>query len=126
MIVAGFGFRSAATEASLIDALARTGMQDRVTALATPQDKAQTPAFVAFSTGLHLPVHEVAPDQLTETPTPTNSPVSQAYRQTGSVAEASALNAAGPGGQLLHTRVISADRMATCAIACAASEGNQP
>lgn len=126
MIVAGFGFRSAATEASLRDALARTGMQDRVTALATPQDKAQSPAFLAFSAGLHLPFHEVAPVQLTETLTPTNSPASEAYRQTGSVAEASALSVAGPGGRLLQARVISADRMATCAIVCSASEGNQP
>lgn len=126
MIVAGFGFRSAATEASLRDALARTGMQDRVTALATPQDKAQAPAFLALSAGLHLPILEVAPDQLTEALTPTNSPASQTYRQTGSVAEASALSAAGPGGRLLQVRVISADRMATCAIACAVSEGNQP
>ncbi|MFV0513222.1 MAG: cobalamin biosynthesis protein [Jhaorihella sp.] len=126
MIVAGFGFRGAATVTSLGDALARTGMQDRVTALATALDKARAPAFSAFGAAINLPVHEISEDQLAGVATPTDSPAARTHRNTGSVAEASALCAAGPGARLLRVRVVSADRMATCAIACAASEGNQP
>jgi cobalt-precorrin 5A hydrolase len=40
-----------------------------------------------------------------------------AARGVGSVAEAVALAAAGPGARIVVARVISSDRMATCAIA---------
>ncbi|WP_333999341.1 cobalamin biosynthesis protein [Sphingomonas aurantiaca] len=59
----------------------------------------------------------VSPGTLQRATTPTQSVASLAARRAGSVAEASALAAAGPGAQLLATRHISPDRMATCAIA---------
>ena len=49
--------------------------------------------------------------------TPTASPRIAARFGTGSVAEAVALAAAGPGGRILAPRVVSADGLATAAIA---------
>ncbi|MGR3493836.1 cobalamin biosynthesis protein [Citreimonas sp.] len=115
MIVAGFGFRAAATADSLRDALARTGKD--ADALATAADKADAPAFTNFARTLGLPVHAVAPDTLRAQDTLTASAASRAARDTGSVAEAAALAAAGPGARLLAPRAISGDRMATCALA---------
>ena len=115
VIVAGFGFRSAATEASLADALARTGGTPQ--ALAAPEDKAQTPLFRRFAAAQHLPVVAIDTARLTAQTTATRSPASAAARGTGSVAEAAALAAAGPGATLLAPRAISEDRCATCALA---------
>lgn len=116
MIVAGFGFRSGATADSLRDALAQTGAH-LPDALATLDDKATMPAFTALADRLNRPVIPVADTALTHTETLTQSPASQAARNTGSVAEATALIAAGPGARLLAPRVISTDRLATCALA---------
>ena len=106
MIIAGFGFSSRATVESLKGALAATGQApDKVATLA---DK------VALLAGLGFPVIAVTgplPD------TPTQSPASLAARGAGSVAEACALAAAGPGAYLLTTRRVSPDGLATCAIA---------
>lgn len=116
MIVAGFGFRSGANLAALRAALdgAQSG-HPPVTALATPHDKLALISDLAKA--MHLPVIAVPPDALQVPETPTRSIASLEARQTGSVAEASALAAAGPGARLLATRHISPDRMATCAIA---------
>lgn len=116
MIVAGFGFRSGASPSSLADALAlacrRVGAID---ALAAPADKLGLLEPMARERG--LTIIPVAPDALAAACTFTQSPVSLAVRGTGSVAEASALAAAGSGACLLVSRCISSDRMATCAIA---------
>ncbi len=116
MIVAGFGFRGEATKASLMAALQATAIRD-VDALATPADKADAPAFHALAEDLALPVLPVAASELKSTETTTNSAHSQTHRGTGSVAEACALAAAGPQAELVTHRMISPDRMATCAIA---------
>ncbi|MFD1950382.1 cobalamin biosynthesis protein [Sphingomonas arantia] len=113
MIVAGFGYRSGATPASLHAALA--ACETTPTALAAPADKLATLTSLAEELG--LPLIPVSPTALSAAETQTNSPASRAARDTGSVAEASALAAAGPDAQLLVPRRISPDRMATCAIA---------
>ena len=113
MIVAGFGFRAEATADSLADALAQTGATPD--ALATLADKAPTPASLASRLSLRL--HAVPQGVATAIQTRTDSPASRTHRATGSVAEATALAAAGPGARLLIPRTISTDRMATCAIA---------
>ncbi len=106
VIVAGFGFSTRATVESLKGALAATGHQPD--AVATLADKAP------LLSALGLPVIAVSsPLPLT----PTQSPASLAARGTGSVAEACALDAAGPGAYLLTTRRVSPDGLATCAIA---------
>ncbi|MEL7091200.1 MAG: cobalamin biosynthesis protein [Pseudomonadota bacterium] len=116
MIVAGFGFTSQATSDSLLSALAKTGMAADITLLATPADKATQAPIRALATD-HLPIKPITPERLEKAQTQTQSPISQAARRTGSVAEAAALAAAGPQGTLVVTRQISDDRMATCAIA---------
>lgn len=117
MIVAGFGFTGRATTDSLLSALAATdhaGAPDRI---ATASDKAAASAFVDLAARLGTPIIAVAPTDIEAAPTQTRSRRSQAARDTGSLAEAAALAAAGPGATLIVTRHISTDRMATCAIA---------
>lgn len=115
MIVAGFGFRGSATQASLADAFARAGGTADV--FATVSDKARAEAFVALATDAGARVAAISPDILAVQPTLTQSQASQSARATGSVAEAAALVAAGPGARLLAPRAVSTDRMATCALA---------
>lgn len=121
MIVAGFGFRQGAGLSSLRAALARAQQgRPAVTHLATASDKAAALAPLAESLG--LPLRGLSHEELSDAVTPTRSAASLAARGTGSVAEASALCAAGPGARLLGPRQVSPDRMATCAIA----EGSLP
>ncbi|NLS28120.1 hypothetical protein S2M10_31280 [Sphingomonas sp. S2M10] len=110
MIVAGFGYRTGATIASLQAALAlaQAGAPP-VSHVATVAEK------LPLLAGLGLPM--LVADNLAGVATPTRSSASLAARGTGSVAEAAALAAAGPHARLLVTRHISPDRMATCAIA---------
>jgi cobalt-precorrin 5A hydrolase len=115
VIVAGFGFRASATVESLADAYARAGGD--AACLATATDKAEAPAMVALARRLSLPLRGIAAADLAAQETATLSDHSQNQRQTGSVAEAAALAAAGPGSRLIAPRAISADRMATCALA---------
>ena len=116
MIVAGFGFRAGATLASLQDALASAQHgQVQVTRLATPRDK--TPLVERLAEAMDLLLVAIDSDALRAAQTATKSAFSLKIRQTGSVAEACALAAAGPGARLLTPRYISQDRMATCAIA---------
>ena len=116
MIVAGFGFRQGAALASLQAALALAQQgHEPVTRLATVRDKIV--GLRPLADALGLPLTAVDPAVLAEVETITHSPVSFNAYGTGSVAEASALAAAGPGARLLGARHISPDRMATCAIA---------
>jgi cobalt-precorrin 5A hydrolase len=114
MKVAGFGFRSAATEASLADALARAGGAAGVSALATAADKAGHPALAGLAHRLGLPVRAVALADLAG-----GTPAARVPARYGaqSLAEAAALAAAGPGAALAGPRAVSADRMATAALA---------
>lgn len=116
MIVAGFGCRHAASEASLRSALtlAQKGLP-AVTHLATIPAKAA--ALLPLARSLGLPMIEIDADTLRQVDTLSCSEASKAAHGTGSVAEAVALVAAGGGAHLLASRQISQDRMATCAIA---------
>lgn len=117
MIVAGFGFRSAANCRSLRAAYELAAGDHRVTLLATPEDKATALAITQLSRELNLPVVAVSSAKLQAAETPTQSSHSLVQRKTGSVAEAAALAAAGPGARLVSPRHISEDRHATCAVA---------
>ena len=88
---------------------------DPATHLAAAHDKLA--ALVPLAEVLDLPLMGVASDALAAVSTPTRSIASLNARHVGSVAEASALAAAGAGARLLSPRHISPDRMATCAIA---------
>lgn len=117
MIVAGFGFRAAATRESLQSAFDLAADGYLVTALATAGDKAQAAPMRALALALALPVRPVDGDAIRRAGTLTQSPRVLTERGTGSLAEAAALSAAGPGARLLSPRHISQDRLATCAIA---------
>lgn len=117
MIVAGFGFTTSATPDSLAQALNATGHATQIDGIATATDKTQTPAFVDFAKAQDCAVFKVATTEIEAAQTRTQSPISTRERGTGSVAEAAALSAAGPGATLIISRQISNDRMATCAIA---------
>ena len=118
MIVAGFGFSARAQEGSLRDALHRVCAATGISApqaLATAQDKAAGVAPVARALGLNL--HAVPHETLMRQVTQTRSARVMAERGTGSVAEAAALAAAGPGARLLTQRIHSKDQLASCALA---------
>ncbi|MBN8629581.1 MAG: cobalamin biosynthesis protein [Rhodobacterales bacterium] len=118
MIVAGFGFRGGATLSALQDALAQAGGPAGVTHLATLKTKAA--GLEPLARLLDLPLVALDPAALRGIPTPTQSARVQGQFGTGSVAEAVALAAAGQGARLWGPRAVSADRMATAAIAEAA------
>ncbi|MFM2388447.1 MAG: hypothetical protein RLZZ437_2 [Pseudomonadota bacterium] len=115
MKVAGFGFRNTATPAALAEALERAGGAAGLTALATVQDKVA--GLQAFAESLGLPVIGLPREALAAVQTPTQSPRVKARFGTGSLAEAAALAAAGPGARLKGKRSQSADGAATAAIA---------
>lgn len=115
MIVAGLGFRTDAGLESLRDALARAGGHPQ--ALATAADKAEAAVIRALAAGCDLPLHAIPLEILKHQPTLTQSPRVQARYGTGSLAEAAALAAAGPGARLLGPRVTSQDGRATAALA---------
>ncbi|MGG7565113.1 cobalamin biosynthesis protein [Rhodovulum sp. DZ06] len=125
MIVAGFGFREGASPAALRAALdaAMAGAPGQSGAapwmLAAPADKAQGPAFEALADTLGLPAAPIPQDALAAADPAclTRSAASEAARGVGSVAEASALAALGPGARLLAPRAVSPCGMATCALA---------
>lgn len=116
MIVAGLGFRTAATQASLAEALGLALAQSGkpLDALATVPHKATAPVLRALAAELGLPIHAV---DVAGQATPTQSARVVAGFATGSVAEAAALVAAGQAARLVVGRVVSADGMATAAIA---------
>jgi cobalt-precorrin 5A hydrolase len=117
MIVAGFGFRVGASVTSLEDAMRQANCGRQIGCLATTMDKAEATVFRRFASGLGLRVRGIDSATLAAQETQTQSQASNDARGTGSVAEAAALAAAGPGARLLAPRVISADGMATCALA---------
>ena len=112
MKIAGLGFRSSASADALFDALRRTGMA--VDALATEASKANAPPIRELSERLALPLIAVS---VAGVPTPTQSARVLDRFGTGSLAEAAALAAAGPGAQIIVRRVTSHDGMATAAVA---------
>lgn len=115
MIVAGFGFRKETSLEALQDALARAGGAEGVTHLATLAAKA--PALAGLGAALGLPVVALAPAELVGQAVLTRSDRVAALYGTGSVAEAAALAAAGPGARLRGARAVSTDGTATAAIA---------
>ncbi len=118
MKVAGLGYNSEATLDSLSQALEalieRFGPVDRLAAAEGKQALVQR-----LGQALGLSVIVVADEALARAETLTHSVRSHQAFGTGSVAEAAALLAAGPGARLLAPRLISNDRKATAALAVA-------
>lgn len=113
--IAGIGFRETAQVESILDALERAGAGD-LRHIALPAVKARHHAAMQLARlGYHL--HPVSAAALTAPRTLTDSAASRAAHGTGSVSEACALAALGPGAALAAPREISADGRATAAIA---------
>ena len=115
MIAAGLGFRKGAGIDSLRDALARAG--GAVDLLATAADKAEAAVIRALAAELALTLQAIPLEILETQTTLTQSARVAARYGTGSLAEAAALAAAGPGARLLGPRVTSQDGKATAALA---------
>ena len=119
--IAGFGFRSEATLASLgqaLDQLAdQYGAIDKLAAA-----HSMLPLVEELGRLRSIEVIAVVDAKLPTVTTLTHSAQSLQARGTGSVAEAVALLAAGPDAKLLGPRIISADRKATAALAKGATE----
>ena len=115
MRVAGIGFRGAATVTSLQDALTRAG--GGVDLLATAEKKATAPVVQELAAALGVEMRALSRDELAGQVTLTHSEKVAERFGTGSLAEAAALAAAGPGARLLGPRVASGDGLATAAIA---------
>ncbi len=120
LIVAGIGYRKAATLADLRDALALTGATP--TALASVAVKADGEVMAQLARDMNLPVISVTEDQIAKIETITQSARIAARFGTGSLAEAAALVGAGHGmagvnARLTIPRVQTKNGMATAAIA---------
>ena len=117
MKIAGIGFRKTAGIDSLRSALTAAGGSEGVVALATAAGKAEAIPLVALAAELHLPICAISPAALAAIKTPTWSERVDTRFGTGSLAEAAALAGAGPAARLVAPRAVSADGMATAAIA---------
>ena len=117
MKVAGIGFRKSATTQSLRSALDTAGGVQGLHALATIADKATAPSIIALGLQLNLPVRAIEKDDLQVQSTLTVSTKVDSVTGVGSVSEAAALAACGPGSRLIGARAVSSDRLATAAIA---------
>ncbi len=115
MIIAGFGYRAAATAESLQNAYEHLGGD--ADAIAVPADKAGALCVKRFAAEHGLTVYGISEDAMQAIETPTQAERVIEKRGTGSVAEACALAALGPKRRLIASRYISSDRMATCALA---------
>lgn len=113
MRVAGLGFRRGASAESLRAALALVGPAD---ALATAEDKVAEPGFARLAKELALPVHAISRADLAAQGVEGSARVMAEYG-TGSVAEAAALAACGPGARLVAARRTGPDGMAVVALA---------
>ena len=118
MIIAGIGFRGAANLASLRDALARANPDGiKIDALVTEAMKARATVFCDFAQELGVPGLGIAREDISRMITPTQSARIEERFGTGSLCEAAALAAGGPGAVLCALRVVSGDAMATAALA---------
>ena len=120
MRVAGIGFRAGAPLSALREALDLAG--SGAEALATRAVKADAEVLRALASELGIGIVSVPDAALRDQKTLTHSPRVHALIGTGSMAEAAALAAAGPGALLTGPRATSRDGMATAAIAERVSE----
>ncbi|MBW7969759.1 cobalamin biosynthesis protein [Bradyrhizobium sp. BR 10289] len=117
MKVAGLGFKTDVTLASLREALLAAGGPEGLAAVATVSDKADAEALRQLAHECGVPIKAIPADVLSSIDTPTQSKLVMEKFATGSVAEAAALAAAGPRARLIAVRAVSQDRTATAAIA---------
>tara|TARA_R110002110_G_scaffold27592_21_gene100127 strand:+ start:1010 stop:1378 length:369 start_codon:yes stop_codon:yes gene_type:complete len=120
MRVIGIGFRGAADLSSLQNALQKvlaTAGTGGIDALVTEAAKSREKVFRELAQVVGVPGLGVSAHDLGQMITPTQSDRIQDRFGTGSLAEATALAAAGPEAQIVVRRVVSDDAMATAALA---------
>ena len=121
MIFIGLGFRKAVTIKSFENLIHQvyhlTELPGPIKALATLDTKALDPALQEFAAAKRITLIPVSLENLKRQITPTQSPAVQAAYGLGSIAEAAALSAAGDGSSLIFKRLVSSDKLATCAFA---------
>lgn len=120
MIVAGLGSRKGVARDAVLAAIrAAAGAHGlplaRIGLLATGEAKSGEAAFAEAALALGLPLKILSEGMIAAQGTPTRSPASLAHAGTGSLAEAAALAAAGPGASLLGPRTVLGP--VTCALA---------
>ncbi|WP_169546401.1 cobalamin biosynthesis protein [Sneathiella aquimaris] len=113
----GIGFRSDATLASFEDVYEKVNSGFHICGVATLSGKEKTPAFIQFISEMDVPVSVHSRESLGRFKTPSVTVKSVEIYGVSSVAEASALAAAGPSSRLCGKRQVSDDGMATAAIA---------
>ncbi|MFN3689198.1 cobalamin biosynthesis protein, partial [Salinarimonas sp.] len=130
MIVAGVGFRSGVDGAALAglvaEALAAAGRVGApIAALATLESISHAPGFADAASRLGTRALTLSHEALLarDAECPTRSERSLAAHGLGSVAEAAALAAAGPGSRLVSARIANAT--ATCALAAPSLPGGE-
>ena len=119
MRVTGLGFRRGVSAESLRAAIALVGLGE---ALATAEDKVHEPGLVRLAQDLGLRVFGVARSDLQAQAVEGSTRVMAEYG-TGSVAEAAALAAAGPGARLVHSKRSGPDGRAVAALAETGAKG---
>ena len=122
IMIAGFGFRHTATSSSFASLLATTGYGDKIDKIAVPADKASHPEFLRFCADTGVEIISIEQHQIAQIHTPSQSESSRQYRDTGSVCEAVALCAAGADSVIICRKIISDDRLASCAISASSKQ----
>lgn len=117
MNVLGLGFRKNATLKSFENAFRATNFETPINAVAVPIDKCDHPNFVIFAEKIGVAILKISKSVIKVQQTPTQSKTVRYFRQSGSVAEATALAGAGNNSTLVVERVISDDRYVAAAIA---------
>ena len=121
MIFAGFGFRQYAELECFLEVLdlmsEKYKENGKLIAICTIAKKAKYPVFQLLSEKTKLKVISLDIKDIIRQHTISFSESSMRLYQTGSLAEASALAAAGQNAKLLGCRMISKKRMTTCAFA---------
>lgn len=119
MRIVGIGCRSDATENALYEAIERAMIASPgpLDAIATTEERSGSATVLATAKRLHLKIIPVTESEIRGLSTPTQSPRIMERFGVGSLAEATALFAAGPNANLLCERQVSSDGAATAAIA---------
>ena len=121
MIFVGLGFRKAVTIKSFENLIHQvyhlTALPGPIKAFATLDTKALDPALQEFAAAKRITLIPVSLKNLKRQITQTQSSATQTAYGLGSIAEAAALSAAGDGSYLIFKRLVSNDKLATCAFA---------
>ena len=115
--IIGCGFRQNASLESFESALSKLPKTEHYSGICVPEDKIAHEALCSFAKKLNLPIYSVGNQEIMDVTTHTRSSKIIKLRNTGSIAEATALAIFKTPAKLVATRAISNDRYAVCAIA---------